>query len=566
MAERTSSEIEVQSYRGSRWDGQDLDDEWVRSMVSLSQREFSEFQSNCDAAEALAAGRFRVPGPSDFDKLRLPSLYLSLRASVLHLSAGRIDIGVKDRGIDAEGDERAERIERFLENAHHALDVRFPCNEENLYQLGKYGVAIRKIGVNNEALGELPSYDGYDGSRAEWMSAVKSQFDKRISVFPFYQTTCDPRQVMWDHVSARPRWLIWRREVETSWLIANCPEWRNDNQGGGMTTLTEIWTDTQYALWADDKFAKRPIRHPLGMIPFVIMHEVNNDPGVDAKPHDVYQSRLLMAKPLIEWQSQLMSILLMNAQNTAVPVPVVKGDGSDVEDFVTKLKANPRIVQQMPRDAELIHTPVADAPRAVESLVGHMDELMSEMLFSARSQTGGNAQSGYQLSLQNHLHNLNLIGMKNGMERGIVQMNAVILALVERWIRGPVSMFGSTWRGKQQAVISGQDLRGQYDTICEVNADTPEEQSRKYDMGMKASSSGWVSSVMSYKIAGLPQPQRAYDELLRQRVVESEPVMGALSAQLADQVLAEGLEEGVTGAPGDEITACLLYTSPSPRD
>lgn len=555
---RTSPEIQTSTYRVPRFDGIDIDEHWVRDMIVKGQRDFSTFQTNCDRADMLADGRFNVGGPRDFPKLKLPLLYNSLLTSVRHISAGTLDIGVKPRTMDVPGEETAERIERFLENAHTTLDNMYPCNEHNLFQIGKYSVGIRKIQVNNEMLSNLPSFDGYEGDREEWKQAVDEQLDDRLQDFPFSQVVCDPRQVMWDYVSHRPRWLIWRRDVETAWIQANCPDWVGNALYAGTTTLTEIWTETQFALWARDKWALRPIRHPLGMIPFVIFQEINDEPSLNDKPHDRHVSRFVKSEPLIRAHARLMSTQLAIAQNTAIPIPLIRGDGAEVESLVDKLKANPLNVYQIPSDAEILHTPTADTPRAVENLVRHLDEMLSQSHFSASQNRNANAQSGYQLSIQNHLQQVNLIGMKRAMERGIVQMNEILLRLVERWIRAPVSMFGNTSRGKQIAVVTTKDIKGAYDTTCELNADTPEEQSRKWDQGMRAASGGWLPHELTYDFAGIPHSKKVYQDLLRQKVETSDPVLGVIIQQVVEQMMAAFQSGAITpSAQVEEVTRDL---------
>ena len=526
---RTESQVELQSYRANRFDGPQIDEDWVRSVVPRLRRDYSEFQSNCDTAERLVNAKYPVKTSRDMERVRLPILYTSLRASVQHMMAGKVNIGVKNRGQTGAEEDAADQIERFLENTHSALDARYPASEANLFQMGKFGVGIRKVGILNEAIHRLPSFDGFSGDSSEWKKAVEEDMDRRLSLFPFTQEICDPRDVLWDHVSPYPRWVVWERMVPSAWLAANCPDWEHDSDAFGPVRLTEIWTETQFALWANDSFALRPRRHPLGMIPFVFFHEINDDPGRDPTPDSRYQSRMLKSEAMVKMHAQLVSLELAVAQNAAVPITMVVGDGPKVEQLVHMLRANPRKVHQVPSHAQVIHSPVADTPRAIESLVAQFDNALAQMHYTSPMNAigPGGAQSGYMLSMQSHLMQQNLIGMARAWERGMVRMNEILLRFVERWIRGAVSMLGTTWRGTQQAMVSGRTIKGQYETTCMINADTPEEASRKFQEGMTASQTGWLSTEQSYRHANLENPARRYEERLAEDVVRSEIVTQA---------------------------------------
>ena len=505
---RTDGQIERQSYSADRFEGPQIDADWVRHVVSQLRRDFGAFQANCDEAEKLVNATYPVKSTRDMERVRLPILYMSLRASVQHLMAGKVNIGVKSRGATGAEEDDADKIERFLENTHTALDTRYPCSEANLFQMGKFGLGIRKIEIQNEAIWRLPSFDGFDGNAREWRDAIDAEMDRRLSVFPFTQTVCDPRDVLWDHVSPHPRWVIWEHIVPGGWLAANCPDWEYDGDQFSRVRLTEIWTETQFALWANDKFAQAPRRHPLGMIPFVFFHEVNDEPGRDPTPASRYQSRMIKSAPMIKTHAELVSLELAVAQNAAVPKTLVVGDGPQVARLVKELTANPRVPHQVPSHAQIVHSPVADTPRAIESLVAQFDNALAQMHYTSPMNTAaaGGAQSGYMLSTMSHLMQQNLIGMARAWERGMVRMNEILLRLVERWLRGPVSMLGTTWRGTQQSSVSGRVIRGQYETTCTINADTPEELSRKFREGMEAATNRWLSTEESYRHAGPGEP------------------------------------------------------------
>lgn len=560
---RSPSEIEVQSYRADRFDGPRIDEDWVKTVVSRLRSDFSRFRANCDKAERLVADQYPIRGIRDMDAVRLPILYTSLRASVLHLKASKIDIGVKNRGESGDREDDADQIERFLENTHAALDTRFPCDEMNLYQMGKFSVGIRKIEVHNEALSRLPSYDGFMGDGRAWRDAVDAELDRRLSVFPFQQTVCDPRDMMWDHVSAYPRWVVWERMVPSGWLQAMCPGWESDRAPFGDVRLTEIWTETQFALWANEKFAIPPRRHPLGMIPFVFFHEINDEPGQSNYPESRYSSRQLKSEYMVRTNAQLLSLQLAVAQNAAVPMILVKGDGPKVKRFVEDLQINPRTPHQMPSYADIEIMPTADTPRAIETFSATIENVLAQMHYTSPVNTaaGSGAQSGYMLSNLSHLMQQNLIAMGSAWERGLVRMNELLLRLVQLWIRGPVSMFGTTHRGTQSAMVSGRMINGQYETTCDINADTPEEASRRFSEAMTAALQGWLPTEDSYRHAGLPNPARLYEKRVIEDVSRHELVRQAQAQGLLQRMMQDGWG-GLEAEPQDEAVEAAARLAP----
>lgn len=549
----------IDTYRRSFFDGPRITPEWVRDRLSEGRRVFGRLWQQCDEMDVLANAEFDIDVPEGLQRLRLPTLYASLQETVRHLSSGRVDITVPERTAKNKDGGETERMERFLENAHAGLEVHYPAFEENLFQLGKYAIGIKKLEVNNESMHRLPSYDGYTGSRAEFESQLKSIMESRLSIFPFLQRVVDPRDVVWDYASKMmPRWLIWTHEVDAAWLKAVCPRWPgiglgrgygDSGSGAGYVRLSEIWTPTQVAFWVeeDDRFALPPQRHPYGSIPFMVYRTVNNNAGRMKTPDREFMPHGKPLAELIRHESQLVSAWMNIVYKSSTPQLIASGHAEAVQDFIDKYDNQPGTVLGKRNEVDVEWLTPDGAPPQVEYLASVMQRFQQQILFSTiqGTEAGRNASSGHQLAVLNNMQGIHLVGLKRAMERGMYFQNQHLLKCVEKVLPGPVSVFGTSQRGKEVAWLGKSHISGHYYTESRIHADTPDEQDRKWRSAAMAQQAGMLSKVDALRMAGYPQPQETFDAWFEEQVVLEQIPM--LAQKMTERLMQEAQDYGTAG-------------------
>ena len=562
------------TYRADADKGIDLTIEWVQDRLSEGRILFGEFYQQCDWADRYYDVKFTLNLDEDIDPIPLPTLRTSINLAMAQISAGSVDIAYPPRSRSTQ--EVAERVEVFLENNRKMLDTYFPTDEQLVIQALLYGIGFKKIEVNIEALRNLPSYDpeiDTPADRRAYADAVQEEFDRTRTIYPFHAGWVDPREMMWDFASHEPKWVMWTHKVEASWVQGHFPDWyRDDSQPTtAYVELTEVWTKNQVAFYADDRWVMEPMRHPYGMIPFVMYHPVLNRETRYRMPHYRYQGVGYGIYHIIEAQSELGSLHKdITAKASTAPIDIY-AHAITGEDVQNKYSTRPNARNVIPPGVEKIERgPVAEPPHSLEQGKMTLDRALEDSLFSPVSSTaaGRSATSGLQVNVLQNIATLHLTAMKSALQRGMVRENELVLRIVENVLRRTISVFGTTARDRQMATITPDDIKGHYTTVVEINADTPDEKQRKVTQAREGWMSGFIDKETALRLAGYPNPREIVKKRFVEDIMMSEPILAqfiqaygqrfALLMQSPEQIpeeaetLEEQLAELITGQNAPE--------------
>ena len=547
---RTAEDELIEAYRGAVADGFRITEQWIRNRHTERDNLFGELDRNCDEADEYYDGDFPLDVPEGGMNIRLRSLKASIGIATAQLTHGGIDIGVPPRGPD--GDADAERVERYLENTHAGLELRFPTDEQTLMGTALWGIAWKKITVNAEALGDIPSYRGEEwdrGSRRAYADALTREMDRLGAEFPFVSDWVDPREMGWDFASHNTRWVMWKHRVDAAWIQANFPDWHptGDAVGHQYVDMTEVWTPYQVAYFADDRFVMEPRYHPLGRVPFVKYEARYSRQTYERTPHVMYRGIGYGAYKLIEAKSKLLNTHL-DINNKAAWQPIdIYGIGPQAEHVQDTYDTQPDARNLIPPHLKVERGENSEAPFSLRQAKDMVDDELRDVLFS--NVTGEDGTSGHQIVVLQQLASLILTTTKNAFERGKVDENDLILRYVDRVLHRTVSSFGSIRREKQMAKIAPKDIRGHYFTTVTANADTPDEEERKMRLGMEAMGTDYLSHETALRYGGVARPQEEVNKVRVERLLRTDPATLALVAQLLPRI---GLLSSQFAATGDE--------------
>ncbi len=496
---------------------------WARNRISEAQSVFGQFRRQCDEADRFYDVEFDFSVPKGASKVKLPTFRVSIDTAASQLSSGFLDITVAPRRLGFEGS--AEKMERFLHNAHVGLNNRYPLFNRLILHLLKYGVAFRKIEVDTDQYWHLPEYDPAKGdtaaARREYRQGIEEILDRQDSQFPFRAELVDPREVVWDTASSEPRWFMVTKPVDARWLQANYPDWKSDKGfTDGTVQLTEIWTHNQVAYIAEDIWVMRPRRHRYGMIPVVMYDAGLSGTTLTRRPDVLFRGAGYGKYDLLNAQSKMVSTMLDITRRAAYP-PLMflggteKAAAETMRNFITGPGAHVHI----PRNMSVEPSPSPPHPPGLFESLGAISELINTAIFTNVSSMApqNGPSSGYQTAVLQGISSLTLTPVKNGLERGIQRTNELVLRTVENVIQRPVSVFGDDARGRSIARLRPNEINGHYYTAVSLKADSPNEEERLVNLWSRAWQIGLVDAQTALRNMGQSQPS----EILVRREVEN---------------------------------------------
>ena len=508
--------------------------QWVREMKEKGGHEFRAFRNQCENADEFFLNNFEFSAPDGGTMIRLGTAQSVINTLVSHVKPQFLDISVPPPG--PRGQARAEMMEKFLTGAHHMIEQKSPVHRELTKHAGLYGIAWEKVEFIANEWSDFPEVPPEDGG-TEYRELVKEVLEKRSVSWPIKTVAVNPQSLIWDtNNGTAPRWVISESEVDAQWVQAHFPEWNNHKRG--YVQFCEIWTHSQVAYMADDKWCMMPRKHGYKRLPWVMYWPMMGLQTTELAPDDLYKGILNGSFDMLKAQSQLASHYIDIVAKSAWPTLEFTGPIGITEEVQSRWDDTPGAKNIKPPQ---VNVNVSDTPRP-PSEIGVAKEFLDEAIEAntvpagARGQRPSGAASGYHTAVLAGIASLNFGAVKEAMERGLQDKGEVILQIVENVIQDRVTVFGKTEAGTLDATIKPSDINGHYVNIVRINSVSPEEQERRLNLWSHLWRAGYVDLDTALRKGGVANPLEVRAKILEEQFLTSPEIQQQLQLAAAQRI------------------------------
>lgn len=534
---------------------------WIREKADAGRDLFQKFKSQCEDLDDFFLNDFDFSVPDSGTMIRLGTAQSVINTLVAHVSPQFLDISVPPPG--PRGQARAEIMEKFLTGAHHMIEHRTPVYRELTKHAGLYGIAWEKVEFIANEWSDFPEPPPYgEDKTSAYRQKIQEVIDKRSICWPIKSVAVNPQNLIWDmNNGTQPRWVIYEYEVDAEWVQAHFPEWENFKKG--YVTFQEVWTHSQVAYVANNKWVLEPRRHGYGRLPWIMYWpQMGLDTG-NSEPENLYMGLLNGSTEMIRAQSQLASHYIDIVGKSAWPTLEFTGPPGITEEVQAAWDDTPGAKNIKPPQVQV---GISDVPRP-PSEIGIAKEFLDEAIEAntvpavARGQRPTGAASGYHTAVLAGIASLNFGAVKEAMERGLQDKGEAILRIVEHVIDDRVSVFGKTEAGVLDAVIKPSDIKGHYVNIVRINSVSPEEQERRLNLWSNLWRAGYVDLDTALRKGGVSNPREVRAKILEEQFLNSPGIQEQLQAAAASRIpTIQGILEAASqttasGLPTPEETA-----------
>ena len=534
---------------------------WIREKADAGRDLFQKFKNQCEDLDDFFLNDFDFSVPDNGTMIRLGTAQSVINTLVAHVSPQFLDISVPPPG--PRGQARAEIMEKFLTGAHHMIEHRTPVYRELTKHAGLYGIAWEKVEFIANEWSDFPEPPphGEDNTPA-YRQQVQDVIDKRSICWPIKSVAVNPQNLVWDmNNGTQPRWVIYEYEVDAEWVQAHFPEW--DNFKKGYVTFQEVWTHSQVAYVANNKWVLEPRRHGYGRLPWIMYWpQMGLDTG-NSEPEHLYMGLLNGSTEMIRAQSQLASHYIDIVGKSAWPTLEFTGPPGITEEVQAAWDDTPGAKNVKPPQVQVGVGEVPNPPSEIGIAKQFLDEAIEANTVPAvaRGQRPTGAASGYHTAVLAGIASLNFGAVKEAMERGLQDKGEAILRIVEHVIDDKVSVFGKTEAGVLDAIIKPSDIKGHYVNIVRINSVSPEEQERRLNLWANLWRSGYVDLDTALRKGGVSNPLEVRAKILEEQFLNSPGIQEQLQAAAASRIpTIQGILEAASqttasGLPTPEETA-----------
>ena len=543
--------------------------EWIRSQISSggAQSDFRVFHRICRFMDVFYNGEFDFFVPEGGDKIRLGTFRSVIKTLVSHVTPQSMDITVPPPG--PRGLARAELIEEFLSGAHHCLEENTPIRRDLIRHQGLYGVAWGKIAFEATRWGKFPTPPEEGELDTAYKEEVRDIITKRNINFPIVGEAVNPQELVWDHASLRPRWVIRQYQTDASWVAAHFPAWKEGQNGRarGKVTFTEAWGTTKVAYMANNEWAMPSRPHGYLTLPYIQFRPNMGNVTVGRRPEDLYQGIVAAGElDMMRAESRMFSQFITVTGKNAWPVDEFSGPRGLTEEVMNSYETSPGSRNYLPPGVERQSSEVSEATQTVIVAKDMVGEAIEDATVPAvaRGQRPTGAASGFHTAVLAGIATLNFGAVLDATQNGFQEINRVMLHIVENVIRDSVTVYGKTDAGTLDARIKPSQINGHYVNIVRFSSVSPEEAERKLNLWSNLWRTGFVDHPTALRNAGVPNPLKIVAATRAEQFFNDPAVAQAFSLIAADRIpiLQQALEAvGASETEQADATAANILNS-----
>jgi hypothetical protein len=355
-------------------DEPELTRHWIKQKSEAGNDLFQKFRHQCEELDEFFLNDFDFSVPDGGTMIRLGTAQSVINTLVAHVTPQFLDISVPPPG--PRGQARAEIMEKFLTGAHHMVEHRSPVYRELTKHAGLYGIAWEKVEFIANEWSDFPEPPPHDEETTdEYREKVRSVIEKRSIAWPIKSVAVNPQNVIWDlNNGTLPRWVIYEYEVDAEWVQAHFPDW--DNFKKGYVTFQEVWTHSQVAYLANDKWVLEPRRHGYGRLPWIMYWPQMVLNTGNSEPETLYMGLLNGSLDMLRAQSQLASHYIDIVAKSAWPTLEFTGPPGITEEVQAMWDDTPGAKNIKPPQVQV---GISDVPRP-PSEIGIAKEFLDEAI------------------------------------------------------------------------------------------------------------------------------------------------------------------------------------------
>lgn len=508
---------------------------WVRGHLAPggSRGRFTRFYQQCREADRFYLGDFEFSVPEGGSRVRLGTFQSVIDAGVAHLAPSHIDIDVPQPS--PRGKARAELIEKFLSGAHHILEQKTPVKRELIKHQFLYGCAWGKYEFEGSQWAEFPEPPEEGEDDSEYKQELEEALSKRHIAFPIIAESVNPQEMVWDINSIRPRWVIRVRRADAAWVGSHFPNWKRSHVSG-MVEFVEVWTDKQVAYMADNVWAMPPRRHGYGRNPYVFFDPQTGLRRPGADPHDRYRGIGHGNFEMLRAESKLASQYLDQTVKAAWRTLNFSGPSATVAQAIAQYSQAPGAMNHVPPGVTVEASEVAEVPQSVIVAKQMLTEAIEANTTSGvvRGQRPSGAASGYETAVLSGIAALKFGAVQESTQRGLQEVNELILRIVEGVIRDSVTVWGKVDERLTETTLRPRDIRGHYINMVSMSTVSPEEQERKVNLWSQMWRTGFVDHQTALRNAGVSNPLEVSASIASEQWL-NHPLVQQAFAQVAAQ-------------------------------
>lgn len=510
---------------------------WVQAQMARGKQKFARFRRKCKQSDTFVLGEFDFPVADGATKLRLGTAHSVVKTLVDHVTPPFIDISVPPPGV--RGGARAQRIENFLRGANHRLEQETPTRRDINMHMAMYGVAWEKTEFEANKWSDFPEPPEDSGRVDEYVAQIDQIFQRRAIDFPIISTAVNPQMLLWDTNNGdKPRWVIYEYEVEAEWLHAHFSGLRGELTNYGRLTFVEIWTHSQVAYMADNKWVLKPRRHGYGNLPWVMYWPKTGISTIGSKPEHLYRGILDGNFEMLEAESRLQSQYIDIVQKSAWRTLDFYGPAGVTDEIMEEYDQTPGAKNRVLQGVEIKASDVAEPPQSLIIAQQGLDSKLESNTAPkvARGERPRGAASGYETAVLSGIARLNFAAYVDASQRGLQKRNALILNIVEHVLRDKITVWGRTEAGTLEASIGPKDINGFTVNFVQLNPTAPEEQERKLQLWMTLWQNGYVDHETALREGGVNNPLTVQAKLLAESFINGEAVRQTLEREAARRI------------------------------
>ena len=514
---------------------------------------FQQFHANCRLEEDYILGRRIVPAPEGIDPVWPATATGIIDTATDHVDVNNIAIDVPS---SPRSRARAERLKKFYLGVW--LSVKTPVLRTATKQAFLYGVSFVKDMFDSDNWPDAPHLADFKDESA-YKKALEEFQDKRSIQWPFNLRVVRPTNLIWDDSRVRMKWVIEFHREDTRQLNKRYPEWvpSTEVQQAGITEWLEYWDD-EWCVFIADGHELEKFRHNYGHNPYTPIIPANSSTFEDGPPDERFRGMLKPAHNLLDEEARLVTQISAIIRTTAYRTLDFQGS----EQLAKRTADNYELFggkNIVPPQVTVAVSPMVQVPPDLYQQLNVIQTMIESVTFPnvVRGARPRGVSAGFAISALAGMGRLKFQGVADGLRHAIEIVNGKLAQLVEKKVRGRVTVYARAQSNSFDQTIEPDDIRGVYENSVSIKAEAPEESERASLLAMRLHGAGLITEYTAMQRIGIANPLEEQMMKKAELIANSEEViMGQTQAVMQASGLAAQMEAAAAAqlsGPGGNV-------------
>jgi hypothetical protein len=496
--------------------------DYILGLKADNMTYYQAFHSNCKKVDDYFYELNAVPAPQGFDAIRTARARSIINTATDHIDVNNVSIDVPPASPRAKA--RAERLKKFYQGVW--LNIKTPVKRVSARHAFSYGVGVLKTMFNSLEWPDAPTL-GMFANEGDYREALEDWQEKRNISNPIIVENVNPQRLLWDDSKIGPKWVIEFYDRSARDIQRRYPQWNRSVEANKEVSWMEYWDEKWVVYIADNEVVwggtAEEAEHSYGFQPYSFIFPAMGMDWDDRKPDERYQGLLHGIFDMLDEHARILTAHSAILRSYAW----VTLDFSGPIHLVEQAKQNYELwggFNSLPPGVEVRPSPRNMPPPELMQTLATLETQMEEATFPnvVRGIRPRGVSSGFQVSVLAGMGRLVFQGTADGMAHAIEQCNSNFAKLIENKLRGSMTVHARSDIHNFDQTIGPEDIRGYYENIVVLKAESPEEREREALLAKQLLESGIISLYEAQRRAGVVNPLEMQVEQAAERLLLSD--------------------------------------------